>query len=41
MCLHGRAKFVLTGTANMVADSLIKVTDRSKFFMCRNYMMNN
>ena len=38
--LHNRAKFLLTGTANMMADSLTKVTDRTKFYKCRDYMMN-
>ena len=30
----------LAGTANMMADSLTKVTDRTKFYKCRDYMMN-
>ena len=38
--LHGRAKFVLTTDANMMADSLTKVTDRTKFYACRSYLMN-
>ena len=39
-CLHGRAKIVLTGTANMMADGMTKVVDKNKFFLCRNYLMN-
>ena len=37
--LHGRAKFVLTTDANMMADSLTKVTDRTKFYTCRSYQL--
>ena len=38
--LHNKAKFFLTGTDTMMADSMTKVVDRTKFFVCRNYMMN-
>jgi hypothetical protein len=38
--LHGRAKIVLTGTANMMADGMTKVVDKTKFFLCRNFTMN-
>ena len=38
--LHGKAKYLLTGTANMMADGMTKVTDKTKFFLCRNYAMN-
>ena len=38
--LHGGAKFILTPTANMMADGMTKVVDKSKFFLCRNFYMN-
>ena len=38
--LHGGAKYLLTGTANMMADAMTKVTDKTKFYLCRNFMMN-
>ena len=38
--LHQRAQFYLTTTDKQMADSLTKIVDRSKFFACRNYMMN-
>ena len=38
--LKGRVKLFLTKTDNMMADNLTKVTDRDKFFKCRNYQMN-
>ena len=38
--LHNRAKFVLTTDATMMADFLTKITDRTKFFTCRNFVMH-
>ena len=38
--LHLRANFVLVTTDMMMADSLTKVVDRTKFYICRQFMMN-
>jgi hypothetical protein len=38
--LHNRAKFFLAKTDEMMADGMTKVVDRTKFFICRSYMMN-
>ena len=36
---NGRAIFYLVKTEKMMADIMTKVTDRAKFFLCRNFIM--
>ena len=38
--LHNRAKFILTPDACMMADFLTKVTDKTKYYLCRAYVLH-
>ena len=38
--LKNKIKMALVVTDDMMGDNMTKVVDRSKFFKCRNYQMN-